>query len=84
MHVGPLGVHGPKSIEVEILPKVVTRMLSNENTPPVGNAEGREMLLRTLDEMSYLANRARHILTDRDGDERQGDLYRPRRPGRNK
>jgi hypothetical protein len=82
--VGSLGVHGPKSIEVEILPNVVTRILSNENAPSVGNAEGREILLRTLDEMSYLANRARHLLTDREGDERQGDLYRPRRPGRNK
>jgi hypothetical protein len=82
--IGQLGVAGPRSIEVEILPNVVTRILSREEGQSRGNAEEREMLLRTLDEMSYLASRARRILVDREGEERQGDLYKPRRPGRNK
>jgi hypothetical protein len=83
--VGLLGAHGPRSIEVEILPNVVTRVPSPENVQSGSNgAAGRELLLRTLDEMSYLANRARRILADGEGNERQGDLYKPRRPGRNK
>ncbi|QWG20334.1 hypothetical protein KMZ68_11110 [Bradyrhizobium sediminis] len=84
MDIGQLGVHGPRSIEVEILPNVISRVLSHENSQDEGNVEGRETLLRTLDEMSYLANRARRILTDRVGEERQGDLYKSRRPNRSK
>jgi hypothetical protein len=79
-----LGSHGRGSIEVEILPNVVTRTFLDENGQSRGNGEEREMLLRTLDEMSYLANRARRILVDQSGDGRQGDLYKSRRPGRNR
>jgi hypothetical protein len=80
--VGQFGVHGPKSIEVEILPNVVTRILSQETSQTGRGAEERDTLLRTVDEMSYLASRARRILTE--GTERQGDLYRSRKPSRSK
>jgi hypothetical protein len=80
--IGQLGVHGPSSIEVEILPNVVTRLLASPSGQSGRNAEEREILLRTLDEMSHLANRARRVLVDRAEGERQGDLYKPRRPGR--
>jgi len=79
--VGQFGVHGPQSIEVEILPNVVTRILSHENNQAGGGVEERDILLRTMDEMSYLTSRARRILIG--GNERQGDLYK-RRPGRSK
>ena len=77
---GQLGLHGSNSVEIEILPNVVTRALLQEGAQSAVDLEGRDMLLRTLDEMSHLAARARRILADRNGD----DLYRPRRPTRNK
>ncbi|MBR1271834.1 hypothetical protein JQ629_30555 [Bradyrhizobium sp. AUGA SZCCT0222] len=80
--VGQFGVHGPRSIEVEILPNVVTRILSQETSQTERSPDERDILLRTMDEVSYLASRARRILTE--GSERQGDIYRSRRPGRSK
>ncbi|WP_035967718.1 hypothetical protein [Bradyrhizobium sp. YR681] len=80
--LGQLGAYAPNSIEVEILPNVVTRLLSNQGDESGGSAEQRETLLRTLDELSYLASRARRMLLDRDGRERQGDLYKSKRPSR--
>ena len=80
MDIGQLGLHGPNSVEIEILPNVATRALLQEGAQSTVDTEGRELLLRTLDEMSHLATRARRILADRNGD----DLYRPRRPSRNK
>ncbi|MCK1654741.1 hypothetical protein IVA88_25315 [Bradyrhizobium sp. 149] len=80
--MGQLGAYARNSIEVEILPNVVTRMLSNQGDDSVGSAEQREALLRTLDELSYLASRARRMMLDRDGGERQGDLYKSKRPNR--
>lgn len=77
-----LGAYAPNSIEVEILPNVVTRILANQNSDSAGDVEQREFLLRTLDEVAYLTSRARRMVMDRDGAERQGDLYKSRRPTR--
>jgi hypothetical protein len=82
--MGQLGLHGAGSLEVEVLPHVTTRILLQGNGQSVGNSESRDALLRALDEMSHLASRARGILTDQNGNERQGDLYKSRRTSRNK
>ncbi|PZV39651.1 hypothetical protein [Mesorhizobium kowhaii] len=77
-----LGAYGPGSVEVEILPNVATRILSRDSGQSGRSAEEREMLLRTMDEMSHLAERARRILQGPERAERQGDPYKPKRPNR--
>jgi hypothetical protein len=74
--------HAPNSLDVELAPGVLSRISS----APTENSDQRrdqaEMLLRSLDEASYLVDRARQAALGLTDGERQGSLYKPSRKTR--
>lgn len=74
--------HALDSLDVEIMPGVLSRISS---APAASNDQRHdqvEMLLRSLDEASYLVDRARKAALGLVDGERQGSLYKPSRKTR--
>lgn len=74
--------HAPNSLDVELLPGVLSRV--SAATPQDGNRkrDDAETLLRSLDEMGLLIDRARLLALGLAGGDRQASLYKPSRRGR--
>jgi len=77
-----LAAHASNSLDVELLPNVISRVTLAAPKYEDRRHDEVEMLVRSLDEAGYLIDRARHLaLGYADGD-RQGTLYKPSRKGR--
>ena len=76
-----LATSAPNSLDVELLPSVLSRV--SESSPKYnGRRDETEMLLRSLDEATYLIDRARQLASGYGRGERQGSLLKPKRSKR--
>lgn len=74
--------HAPNSLDVEIVPGVLSRVSAAPAQSSDQRRDDTDMLLRSLDEAGYLIDRARHAALGLTDGERQGSLYKPSRRGR--
>lgn len=72
-----IGAHGVGFIDVEILPGVITRVPLESDDKSILRPDDTEKLIRSLQEIGYIAERAQRMLTDPDPERgaRQRDLY---------
>ena len=80
--VSGLAGGGGGSIDVELLPNVVSRLVLQEPGQDSQRAEEYEVMLMTLDEISRLTDRARKRLRRSSRDEQQPQENKTRRPSR--
>lgn len=76
--------HAPGSLDIEILPNVMSRVTDMAPEDDGRRRDETEMLLRSLDEAGYLIDRARRLATGNDHSERQSSLFKPTRRGRSR
>ena len=78
-----LGGCGTSFVDVEILPNVVARVLTQR--ADADHRDGTaEMLQRALEEIGYIATRARRLTNERERSPKQGDLYPSKGRGRSR
>ena len=70
-----VGAHGAGFIDVEILPGVITRVPLESDDKSIRRPDDTEKLIRSLQEIGYIAERAQSMLTDLEPGPRQRDLY---------
>lgn len=80
--VSSLAVGGSGSIDVEILPNVVSRLVLQETGQDLQRAEEYDVMLTTLDEISRLTDRAKKRLRRPSREEQLTLDNKPRRPNR--
>lgn len=74
--------HAPNSLDVEILPSVVSRVSATTPQDSGRTRDEAEMLLKSLDEAGYLIDRARHVALGLVNGDRYATQYKPPRRGR--
>lgn len=76
--------HAPNSLDVELLPSVVSRVSAATPQDNERRRDETEMLLKSLDEAGYLIDRARHVALGLANDDRHAALHKPSRRGRSR
>lgn len=74
--------HAPNSLDVELLPGVVSRVSATTPQDSDRRRDEAEMLLKSLDEAGYLIDRARHVALGLANGDRHTAQYKPSRRGR--
>lgn len=74
--------HASNSLDVELLPNVISRVTMAAPQYDDRRRDEVEVLVRSLEEASYLVDRARHLAVGYADGDRQGTLYKPSRRGR--
>lgn len=77
-----VAAHATNSLDVELLPNVVSRVIVPAPQYDDRRRDETETLVRSLEEAGYLIDRARHLAIGYADGDRQGSLYKPSRRGR--